>query len=164
MKSFKYYFEKLGIDCPGVEINVVSNVPRSRGLGSSATCIVAGLMAANEYNGNKFDKYKILELATDIEGHPDNVLCGNFGGHTIAFGSTVTKVEVAKNLKFYALVPSFEMSTEESRNLVPEFMDRQSAVQNIAGVAMITNALRTGDLNLIINARKIPFMKRKDLK
>lgn len=164
LKSFKYYFEKLGIDCPEVEINVVSNVPRSRGLGSSATCIVAGLMAANEYNGNKFDKYKILELATDIEGHPDNVAAAIFGGHTIAFGSTVTKVEVAKNLKFYALVPSFEMSTEESRNLVPEFMDRQSAVQNIAGAAMITNALRTGDLNLIINAPEDTIHEKKRFK
>lgn len=161
LKSFKYYFEKLGIACPEVEINVVSNVPCSRGLGSSATCIVAGLMAANQYNGNKLDKYKILEFATDIEGHPDNVAAAIFGGHTIAFGSIVTKVKVSENLKFYALVPNFEMSTEESRNLVPEIMDRQSAVQNIAGASMITNALRVGDLNLLINAPEDTIHEKK---
>lgn len=160
-KSFKFYFKELGLDCPEVDISGVSEVPRSRGLGSSATCIVAGLMAANEYNGSKLDKYELLKLATELEGHPDNVAAAIFGGHTIAFGDTVVKVEVSEKLKFYALVPNFEMSTEVSRTLVAKTLSTGEAVQNIAGAAMITNALRLGDFELLKSAPEDTIHQQK---
>lgn len=150
--SFEYYFNKLGKESPDVKITVDAKIPQSRGLGSSATCIVAGLMAANELNNNELNKYEILKLASEIEGHPDNVASAIFGGHTIAYENQILKIDVSDKLKFYALTPDFEMSTEKSRTLVKKELSVKDAVKNIAGAAFITNALRIGDLNLIINA------------
>lgn len=150
--SFEYYFKKLGKESPDVKITVDAKIPQSRGLGSSATCIVAGLMAANELNNNELNKYEILKLASEIEGHPDNVAAAIFGGHTIAYENQILKIDVSDKLKFYALTPDFEMSTEKSRTLIKKELSVKDAVKNIAGAAFITNALRIGDLNLIINA------------
>ena len=72
-KSFKYLFDKEKKECPKVKIEVSENVPIARGLGSSATCIVGGLMGANVLLGDKYSKKEILSFATEIEGHPDNV-------------------------------------------------------------------------------------------
>lgn len=152
LKAFNYYFETVGVSAPTVKINVIANIPQSRGLGSSATCIVAGLYAANEYNDNKLNKYDLLKLATDLEGHPDNVAAAIFGGHTIAFEDKVLKIEVSDDLQFYALIPDFKISTEESRNLVQKEISVKNAVQNIAGAAFITHALRLGDFDLLKKA------------
>lgn len=152
LKAFNYYFESLNLNSPNVSIKVNANVPRSRGLGSSATCIVAGLIAANEYNKNFLDKKQILRLASNLEGHPDNVAAAIFGGHTIAYEDSVLKVDVASNLKFYGLVPNFEMPTEQSRHSIPKEISVKNAVKNIAGAALISNALRIGDFDLLKSA------------
>lgn len=79
---------------------MTNNVPLSRGLGSSATAIVAGLFAANAWLGNIFTKQDIFEMATQIEGHPDNVAPALFGGITVS-------VKNEDRLEYVSFMPNF---------------------------------------------------------
>ena len=81
----------------------IQNIPISRGLGSSATCIVAGIVAANYFAGNKLDKKDILKIATAIEGHPDNVAPAIYGGLISSFicdrDIEYTKYDISEKLE-----------------------------------------------------------------
>ena len=85
-KSMMYFFNKIKPKKipKGIKIKIVDDVPISRGLGSSATCIVAGLLAANYLSNSHLDKSEILKLATEIEGHPDNVTPALYGNMIIS--------------------------------------------------------------------------------
>ena len=86
-KSMIYFFDKIKPKKipKGIKIKIVDDVPICRGLGSSATCIVAGLMAANYLSNSNLDKHEILKLATEIEGHPDNVAPAIYGNMIVSF-------------------------------------------------------------------------------
>ena len=103
---------KRGQEFRGAKIHMKNKVPLSRGLGSSAAAIVAGLKAANVLIGNKYNRRELLQMATEIEGHPDNVAPAIFGGFTVSTTkgrhvesfSFVPKV----HLRFVVAVPDFE--------------------------------------------------------
>ena len=102
-KSMMYFFDKIKPKkiSKGIKIKIVDDVPISRGLGSSATCIVAGLLAANYLSNSHLDKSEILKLATEIEGHPDNVTPALYGNMIIFNVSRATLLVTAfmnKNL------------------------------------------------------------------
>src|SRR5690606_29084584 len=98
-------FEKVGYKNKGIQIIMDSDIPESRGLGSSAACIVAGVMGANEIANSKLTKTDILEIATNIEGHPDNITPALFGGMTASIYTDgkvyFSKIPIKNNLKFY---------------------------------------------------------------
>lgn len=73
--SMKYFFDRVKPEKipAGIKIKIQSEVPICRGLGSSASCIVAGVIAANALSGANLDKNQLLNIASEIEGHPDNV-------------------------------------------------------------------------------------------
>ena len=107
----------------GAILKMNNHVPMSRGLGSSAAAIVAGLVAANEIIGTPFAKKDILKFATEIEGHPDNVAPAIYGGFTI---STVDRGRVQTfsflpkiKLKLIVAVPNFPLSTRIARQVLP---------------------------------------------
>lgn len=142
---------------PNVKITIDNHIPMSRGLGSSAFCIVAGLMGANNWFGNNLNKEQLLDLATEIEGHPDNVapaIFGNLGVSFIDENSDVQTVNfnLGKNLQFVALIPNYPISTEAARQILPTQMSYQKSIYQIGHAVALSKALENGNLPLIKKA------------
>ena len=142
--------EKYGIDKPkGLEIEIVGEIPISRGLGSSAAMIVAGIMGAARIHGLSLSKEEVLLIANGIEGHPDNVAPAIYGGLTAAVvrgeEPIVMNYPVSKDLRFTALVPDFETSTAMARSILPETIKRTDGVYTAGCLALLLKALETGD-------------------
>ena len=137
----------------GAIIRMNNGVPLSRGLGSSATAIVGGLKAANECLGNPFTNRDLLQMATEIEGHPDNVAPAIFGGFTISIVrngkpecfSLMPKLP----LKLVVTVPDFFLPTKAARAVLPAEVPMKDAVFNIGRAAMLTAALCKGNKSFL---------------
>ena len=137
----------------GAIIRMNNGVPLSRGLGSSATAIVGGLKAANECLGNPFTNRDLLQMATEIEGHPDNVAPAIFGGFTISIVrngkpecfSLLPKLP----LKLVVTVPEFFLPTKAARAVLPAEVPMKDAVFNIGRAAMLTAALCKGNKSFL---------------
>lgn len=167
-KSMKRIFESASYSPRGIKIKVDSKIPISRGLGSSAACIIGGLLAANELVGRVYSKEEILNIATQIEGHPDNVTPALLGGMTAAIYERdrvyYNKIKVADRFKFYALIPQFTVSTEKARKVLPKVIDYKDAVFNIGRVSLLITSFIEGNDNIKIACRdKIHEDYRKEL-
>lgn len=152
IKTIKKAFAYKNEEEPTLEITSKSDVPMSRGLGSSATCIIAGLLAANYYLANKLSNQEILNLSTEIEGHPDNVTPAFLGGLVASYLTDKTncvRYEVSNNIKFNYLVPNFTLSTEAARKALPATLTYKQAVNNISRCANIPFAFTKGDLSML---------------
>ena len=154
LKAYKKLFELSGRDYVPVKITLKKcSVPSSSGLGSSATCIVAGVMAANYMLKNIYDRDYLLSVMTMIEGHPDNLAPAFLGGLTFSYlnGEKVIsrKVEVNKNLKFFAVIPSATTSTKSAREIIPETCSVKDAVHNLSRALNLEHAFKVGDVKLI---------------
>lgn len=150
-RSAQYLLGKAGKDKEyrGAVIHTENRVPLSRGLGSSATAIVAGLTAANALIGTPFNRREILQFATDIEGHPDNVAPAIFGGFTV---NAVTNGRVdcfsflpRFRMKFVVAVPNFPLSTRMARKVLPTEVPMKDAIFNIGRASMLVAALTRGN-------------------
>ena len=128
-------------------------IPTSSGLGSSASCIVAGVMAANFMLKNLFDKDYLLSVMASVEGHPDNVAPALLGGLTLSYqkeGKVVSKkAEVNKKLKFYAVIPGTVLSTKTARTMLPETVSLEDAVHNVTRALNLSYAFEKGDVELL---------------
>ena len=144
-KSIQYLLQRAdrADEFQGAKIRMSNRIPLSRGLGSSATAIVAGLTAANALVGSPFHRDDLLQLATDIEGHPDNVAPAIYGGFTV---NTVTNghVECFSFLPRIFMVPDFYLSTKSAREVLPSEVPMKDAVFNISHAAMMVAALARG--------------------
>ncbi|MDK2919746.1 MAG: homoserine kinase [Candidatus Petromonas sp.] len=154
--SMKKTFEKIGYKCKGIKIKIEDNIPASRGLGSSAACIVGGIMGANEMAGRVLGRDEMLNLATEIEGHPDNVTPALIGGITVSISEDsrvyYSKINIAEGLKFYGFVPEFKLSTSEARAVLPERISYEDGVFNVGRVSLLISALVNGEFELIKTA------------
>lgn len=156
-QAFVYECEYLDKPIPNLKITINNNIPMSRGLGSSAFCIVAGLMGANSWYDSPLSKEELLDLATQLEGHPDNVSPAIFGKLGVSFideqGDVQTvHFEVAKDLHFVAMIPNYEVSTEQARKILPQEMSYSEAIYQIGHAVALSKAFENGDLNLIKKA------------
>lgn len=156
--SMKRCFEKIGYTPKGLRITSTSTVPLSRGLGSSATCIIGGILGANALAGNKLTKEQVLELATEIEGHPDNVAPALLGGCITAVMDNEkvyhSKINVPDGMKFYALIPNMKLATKKAREILPKEVSFEDAVYNLSRASLLTSALSNGEFELIKVAGK----------
>lgn len=147
-QAFKEAAEYCGLDYKGVNIDCISQVPYTRGLGSSSTCIVAGIVGAFAFKDKAEDRQEILELATKIEGHPDNVAPAIFGGLTVSVMEAnevlTLNIPVKHEYRFVALIPPFTLSTEQSRQVLPQTLDRQDAIKNVSHLALVVASLING--------------------
>lgn len=125
------------------------NIPMSRGLGSSAACIVGGIFAANKLLKDKLSVDEMLRIAVSIEGHPDNVAPALIGGMvtSIAGSENVihSKVNIKSNFKYAAMIPNFKVGTSDARKVLPECFSRNDVVFNISRAAMLVSALNNGE-------------------
>lgn len=148
-QSYKYAFDFYKEEVKPVYFDLDSDIPMSRGLGSSAACIVMGILAAFDVMGRDFDKKEILKIATAIEGHPDNVSPAIFGGAGVSILENekvfVEKIEISNEFKFLAIIPDFRLSTQKSREVLPQTYPKADAVFNISRVAMLVLALKSGN-------------------
>lgn len=137
----------------GLKVSMINRIPMSRGLGSSSSAIVAGLYAANCLCDNYYSKEELLSIATDIEGHPDNVAPALYGGFTISYmnGSQAHSLRLLppKPLKFIAVVPSSKLPTFLARQAIPQTVPHHDAVFNASRSALLVGSLMSGQYEYI---------------
>ncbi len=151
--SFQHVYDGLGLSLPSVRISCENAIPLGRGLGSSAAAVAGGLLAGSRLSGANLTSERILELAAEIEGHPDNAAAAVMGGCRIVVNDgdrlVTDTVSVPDELKAVLFVPDVPMATEEARGLLPAMIDRQDAVFNIGRTALLVNALASGNLEYL---------------
>ena len=130
----------------GFTFQIASDIPLSGGLGSSAAAIVAGLMAADHLFELDAD---LLALATELEGHPDNVAAALNGGFVICADGTATRFDPPTGLEAIAVVPEQSVRTQAAREALPEEVPFSDAVYNVAHTALLTLGLARGDWDLV---------------
>ena len=145
--SMAFAFDKLGQKMPGVDLVAHNNIPHGRGMGSSGAAIVGGIMADKGLLAGVVDvtPEQLLEFASELEGHPDNVAPALFGGLTIAWttptGPRSKKLMVHRGVSPLVLVPEFTMSTELARSLQPASVPHEDAIFNVSRSALLIAAL-----------------------
>ena len=132
-----------GVPIPPIELRAVNRIPLERGLGSSAAACVAGISLADRLLGLGLEDEEILELAVEIEGHPDNAAAALAGGFTIAFGDGVIRLDPHPTLRPVALVPDVRLATTEARAALADPIARADAVFNAAHAAATVVGLTT---------------------
>lgn len=152
-QSAKALYDYLGEKCPLFKIRIINDIPLARGLGSSGTAIIGGLMGANALCGNPLNIQQIINIATSIDGHPDNVSASILGGVVIASstddGVVYMRVIPPKPLKIVAVVPDFYLMTSDARRILPRTLDLSTAVFNLGRCSLLVGALMTGDYRLM---------------
>lgn len=143
-----------GAQARPLKINFLdSAIPVSRGLGSSAALIAGGAVAANALYGLKLSRQALLDIITPVEGHPDNLapcLFGGFTASTMADSKALTaQYPLSDKLHFTVLVPDFELSTHESRSVLPQSVARSDAVFNVSRAALLIKALELGEQKML---------------
>ena len=148
-QSFIKLYQNIGQTPPNLEIKVELGVPLSRGLGSSATAIVGGLLGANKLAGNPLSQKEIMAMAIAIEGHPDNVVPALLGNCqlSVAEGNTwqVSSIPWHHEIVPIVAIPNFELSTQEARAVLPKSYNRSDAIFNISRMGLLIRALATND-------------------
>lgn len=151
-------FDEAGVRMPELDIEMYSDIPLTRGLGSSASAIVGALAAANGLAGEPFSRDDLFQMATRLEDHPDNAGASLFGGIVSAVWdgkrAVGLKLDPPKGLTLLLAVPDFHLSTNKARHLLPESVSRQDAVFNVSHASLLTAALASGRLDLIGAAMK----------
>jgi homoserine kinase len=146
-------FNKVGIELPELDIAIRSDIPLTRGLGSSAAAIVGALAAANELIGNKLKQDDLFQMATAMEKHPDNVGASLFGGIIVAawdgLRAEYVRIEPPAGMDVLVVIPEFELSTKKARNVLPDHISLADAVFNVGHSSLLTAALATGRLDLL---------------
>lgn len=155
-KIVQKLFAKAGISEQPIKISMYSDIPLTRGLGSSASAIVGALVAANALIGDKFSKQELFNIATEIEGHPDNVGAALYGGIVVSSwdGEEVPYVKLTPPTRLTTMVaiPHFELSTEKARHALPSTYSKQDTVFNLGKSALLVAALAQGQLELLHSA------------
>lgn len=158
VRALQYALERLGYESIGVKLSAVNSIPHGRGMGSSGAAIVAGVIAAAGLieDQEHVDHDRILQIATELEGHPDNVAPCIFGGLTIAWvnGDGVPrskKLLVHRGVSPVVLVPTETMSTKLARSLQPEHVPHADAIFNVSRSALLIAAL-TQNPELLVEA------------
>jgi homoserine kinase len=148
-RAFCKVFEKLGRAVPSVTIDIQMAVPLARGLGSSATAIVGGLLGANALAGNPLSEGVVTKMAIDMEGHPDNVVPAYLGGCRLAATNLngdweIYSIEWNASIVPVVAIPEFELSTAEARRVLPTEYSRDDLTFNAAHLALLIKGLENG--------------------
>lgn len=168
-------FKQVNYEPTGLKVRIINNIPLARGLGSSAAAIVGGLVAANVLTGSKLTEKDLLNIATDMEGHPDNVAPALLGGIIVSVqveGEVkYSKIDPPSKLKCVVAIPDFALPTKLAREVLPSSVSMSDAVFNISRSALLVTALIKQDFNLMsaamddklhqpYRANLVPGMKR----
>ena len=153
-KAVEMLYNSIGQEPSELKINIQSQIPITRGLGSSAAVVVGGLIAANKLLGSPADETALLSIATEVEGHPDNVAPAILGGFVMASqeddGTIVyRKLNWPQEWDITVCIPDFELSTNIARSVLPEQIPMKDAVYNAKHLAMLIEAVNNKDEKLM---------------
>jgi len=154
-------YDLAGKSCPGLHIDCLNRVPLGSGMGSSSAAMLTGMLGANGLLDNPFTNEEILKLAIEIEGHPDNVAPAMLGGlvASIVHKERVISMRLptkANHGPIHATIvlPDFDFPTSQARAILPKEISRPDAIYNLSRVVLVTEALRTGNMELLGIAMK----------
>jgi len=156
LRAYRSTMEYLGLSQP-IKVKLTNRIPLGRGLGSSATAIVGGILAAEKIAGKKLSIAEVIDIAFKFEPHPDNVLPAYTGGFVVAATNgdlSYIKLDFPEELKVIIVVPELFLSTEESRSVLPEKYDKKDVIFNIQRVALFLGALQKRDFKPLKGAVK----------
>ena len=149
--------KKIGKD-DHVHVIFHTEIPVSRGLGSSSSLIVAGVTAASILHNKALSKDEIFQISAELEGHPDNVAPCIYGGLTASLMENnvfkAISLPVHESWKFTGFIPNFEVSTEKARAILPDSYPRKEAAGNTAHAVYMLKGLETGDTDLLTFGKK----------
>jgi homoserine kinase len=152
-RAFFSFFESMHLPAPpGLRIQCENQIPLGSGLGSSAAACLTGLVAANNFSGSRASLEKILCMATEMEGHPDNVTAALLGGLVIVVkdqDKILTRRYDVPDLQVAVVIPEINLPTEVARAALPAQVPLKDAVFNLGRTALVCDAIRTGDYDLL---------------
>ena len=153
-KAVELLYNSIGQSPSELKITVQSQIPVARGLGSSASVIVGGLIAANELLGHPADEAALLSIASEVEGHPDNVTPAVVGGLVMTSqeddGSIIyRKLNWPQEWNITVCIPDYELSTSIARSVLPQEVPMKDAIFNLKHVGMLVQAVNTHDEKLM---------------
>lgn len=147
-QSFLKFYQHLGQTPPKIKMEIELGVPLARGLGSSATAIIGGLVGANALAGQPLSTTEILDLAIAIEGHPDNVAPALLGNCQLSVNNggkwQIIPLDWHPDLVPVVAIPDFELSTEMARSVLPQNYSRADAIFNVAHLGLLVKAIENG--------------------
>lgn len=148
-KAFTYFYQQQGLAVPAVEIEADLAIPLARGLGSSSTAIVGGLLGANALCKTPLEQSAVVEMAIALEGHPDNVVPAMVGGCQLAVDNadgtpTLCPIPWHHDIVPVVIVPDFELSTAAARQVLPTSYSRADAIFNTAHLGLLLRGLESG--------------------
>lgn len=145
VRSMRRVFDEVGTSPAGLRLRCTNRIPHGRGMGSSSSAIVAGLLAADALTGSTLGQERLLAIASEIEGHPDNVAPCLLGGFTIAWqepvGARAVRLAPHRDLVAVVLVPADPVATERARGLLPAVVPHADAAFNAGRSALLVEAL-----------------------
>jgi homoserine kinase len=141
VRAMRATFDALGGQPRGIELVCANRIPHGRGLGSSAAAIVAGVVAARELVLGGLSDDDVLAIATEVEGHPDNVAACLYGGLTLAYDGAAVRLPVSPDVAPVVFVPGSKSSTAKARRLLPEVVPHHDAAVNAGRAALLVEAL-----------------------
>ena len=148
-RSLLQLYQRIGETPPNLEITIKLGVPLSRGLGSSATAIIGGLLGANNLAGNPLSQSEIIAMAIAIEGHPDNVVPALLGNCLLSVEDAgkwqICSIPWHQDIIPVVAIPNFELSTREARSVLPTEYSRSDAIFNISRLGLLLRALETNN-------------------
>lgn len=152
LKAYRYVFNKFNVnDKPITVIEKEKNIPSSGGLGTSAVCIIAGILMAGHILGLK--QNEMLKLMIEYEGHPDNILPAYYGGLISTYKDNndfkFIKYPVSKDLKFIIYYPDFNVLTHEARKALPSSLSYSDVIYNLSRIIHVPKAMNDGDIKLL---------------
>jgi homoserine kinase len=155
-RAARALFTRVGVTPAGLHLSLSMHIPLARGLGSSSSAIVGGLLAANQLTGNTVDKATLLGMAVALEGHPDNVTPALIGGLTLSYTMEAQHHYVTlpfpNDLALVVAIPDFELATAQARAVLPAQVDRADAVFNCSRTALFVHALYSRQYALLATA------------
>jgi homoserine kinase len=148
-QAFLKFYAQIDRTPPVIQLEIKLGVPLARGLGSSATAIVGGLLGANALAGSPLSPAEIMDLAINMEGHPDNVVPALIGGCRLAAsagsGWAIADIPWHSSIVPVVAIPNFELSTAEARSVLPQEYSRADAIFNTAHLGLMVRGLETGN-------------------
>ena len=161
VKSIYKGWEFLGLtkkEYPGLALRALNALPHGRGLGSSASAIIGGLILSRSLvvgGADRMSDNDVLTLATEMEGHPDNVAAALYGGAVLSWAgddfADAIKLEISPRISAVAFIPANEVATNKARKMLPEAIPHRDAVNNSINTAILTQAL-TSRPDLLLTA------------
>lgn len=142
----------------GLKLKIDNGIPAIRGLGGSGTAILGGLLTANTLCGNPYTRSEILNFASSLEGHPDNVAASLYGGLVISVQENehihTIQLNCDPTLHVVVAIPEFTLSTQTARNILPKTVDFADAIYNVSRSSFLVASIATGKYDMLPVAMK----------